>query len=219
MKFEDEEQDDRFLIREPLELYGKNKFTEDEFLNFERDSLERHEFYKGEIFEMSVPGREHAVVHTNVFTELAQHLKNKPCRAYTNALRIHIKKNTLYTYPDISVVCYDFMKEEENVDDEKNSFIEPTVIIEILSPGTRNYDQGDKFRLYKDIPRLAEYILIDSKSLLVQTNIKNEAGFWASREFRNPEDSLFISTIDFTMPFTQIYTGTKLIEKVTALIT
>jgi Uma2 family endonuclease len=207
-----DEEDDRFLIREPLAFYGKNKFTEDEYLDFERNSLERHEYYKGEIFQMAVPDREHTVIHTNVFGRLFKHLEDKPCQPYTNALRIRVKKNTLYTYPDISIICYDFMKEEENEEDEKNSVIEPSVIIEILSPKTRNYDQGDQFRLYKDIPRFAEYIIIDSRSILVQTNLKNEAGFWATREFKNPEDSLFISTADFTLPFSEIYKGTNIIK-------
>jgi Uma2 family endonuclease len=99
-------------IRELTVAYGKNKFTEDEFLRMERLSKERHEYYRGEIFRMhghgdllamSGAGDNHNEIFTNLFGDLAIKLKGKKCKPYGPDMRMHIPENTLYTYPDIAI--------------------------------------------------------------------------------------------------------------------
>jgi Uma2 family endonuclease len=91
-------------------------------------------------------------------------LKGKPCKPFGSDLRIHIPENTLFTYPDISIICNEIKTSPVDLD----TAILPTVIIEILSSSTRNYDHGGKFKLYRDIPSLKEFILIDSESIGVE---------------------------------------------------
>lgn len=93
-------------------------------------------------------------------------------------MRVHIPQNTLFTYPDISIICGDFIESPN----DKDTAVEPKVIIEILSPSTKDYDRGNKFKHYRDIPTLREYILIDSESINVEAFRINKNGNWDMEE-------------------------------------
>ncbi|GHM99089.1 hypothetical protein WSM22_05790 [Cytophagales bacterium WSM2-2] len=164
-------------VREPLAVYNKTKLTVEEYLEFENASPEKHEFFKGEVFAMAGAAPRHNVVFSNVFGDLAYKLKGKICRPYGGDFRVHIPENTLFTYPDISVVCGDIISSEVDT----NSFLGPTVIIEILSPSTKEYDRGGKFVLYRDIPQLREYILIDPEAISAEAFRINETSHWEIR--------------------------------------
>ena len=132
--------------------------TQEAFLDAERLATEKHEYFKGEVFARSSASIPHNIISTNCLTEIINALKGKNCRPFGSDLRVHIPKNTLYTYPDISIIC----GEIETTDDKFDTATNPSVIIEILSASTKNYDKGQKFSLYREIECLKEYILIDS---------------------------------------------------------
>src|SRR5690554_8040933 len=92
-------------VRDPIVVYNKSKFTVDEYLRFEKDAAQKHEYFNGEIFAMAGAGPRHNIIFSNVFRELAYHLKGRPCKPFGSDLRIHIPENALFTYPDISVIC------------------------------------------------------------------------------------------------------------------
>ena len=194
-------------IKEPAIAYGKQKFTIEEYLQMERSSEQKHEYYDGEVFAMSGASPKHNVIFRNVYGELVFWLKGKPCQPYGSDLRIHIPENTLFTYPDISIICRDIVTEENDED----TIIEPSVLIEILSPSTKNYDRGTKFKLYRDIPSLKEYVLIDSEAASVEIFRLNESGHWQLEEYKNPDDFLKINTVDFQLSLGEIYLGTRLL--------
>ena len=127
-------------------------------------SQEKHEYFQGEIFSMPGASTNHNRIFSNLFIAIGNKLNGKPCEPFGSDMRMLIPKNSLFTYPAISIYCNGL--NQSNVDSE--SFIEPTVIIEILSPLTKDYDRGHKFELYMDIPTLSEYILIDSESVLIE---------------------------------------------------
>jgi Uma2 family endonuclease len=204
-------------IREPIPVYGKTKVTAGEYLEWEKHSLEKHEFYKGEVFAMgghgealamSGGGSRHNKIFSNLFGGLFNRLKGKPCQPYGSDLRIHIPENTLYTYPDISIVCGEIVNADEA--EEKEKAIQPTVIIEILSPSTMAYDRGEKFILYRSIPALREFILIDAMSVFVEAYRINEKGFWELEEYKSIEGELRFTSIDVGITLADIYEGTKL---------
>jgi Uma2 family endonuclease len=193
-------------VREPLVAYGKSKFTEDEYLQMERASPLKHEYYRGEIFAMSGAGNRHNIIFSNLFGTIAYSLKGKPCRPFGSDMRVHIPENTLYTYPDISIFCRDLLDmsmDEDNVEG-------PAVIIEILSPSTKNYDRGEKFRLYRDIPSLREYIMVDSENLYIEAFSVNENGLWELKEYKKTNDILEIKTVAISVALAEIYEGTRL---------
>ncbi|WP_316823969.1 Uma2 family endonuclease [Pedobacter miscanthi] len=152
------------IVNEPAVAYQKRRYTVEEYLEMEKEATVKHEYYQGEVFAMSGAGNNHNQIFSNVFVEIGINLKGKACSPYGSDMRMNIPENTLFTYPDISIYCNGLTPSD--VDQE--TFISPIVIIEILSPSTKNYDRGKKFNLYKDIPSLKEYIMIDSESVSVE---------------------------------------------------
>jgi Uma2 family endonuclease len=193
-------------VRDPIVVYNKKILTEDEYLDFERNSETKHEYFKGEVFAMAGADVRHNKIFSNIFGELFTKLKGKSCQPYGSDLRIYVPENTFYTYPDITVICGDLIPSAK----DHNSIIQPTVVIEILSPSTKSYDRGDKFRLYREIPTLRDYVLIDSQSISVEAYHLNKSRHWELEEFKTTESSLTLYSLNITMPLTEIYEGTKL---------
>jgi Uma2 family endonuclease len=197
--------------------YGKKKFTVEEYLAMERASTEKHEYYQGEIFlmqghgealAMSGAARRHNIIFINLLVSLGNALRGKPCQPFGPDMRMNIPENTLFTYPDISVYC----DELANTTEDEDSVINPTVIIEILSPSTENYDRGDKFKLCRDIPTLKEYILVDTKSVCIEAFRINDRIHWELEEYRDLNGELNMPSIGTVIPIASIYHRTKLGE-------
>ncbi len=193
-------------VREPAIAYSKQKISIEEFLEMENASMEKHEYYKGEVFAMSGAKVQHNEICVNLITILKNKLKGKKCKPYNSDQRIHIQSNTLFTYPDISIICAEII----TLDNDDYNVLNPTVIIEVLSPSTRSYDRGDKFKLYRDIPTLKEYILADSESIHLEVFRLNEKNHWELEEYNSVEDFLFIKAIDEKILVSEIYEGINL---------
>lgn len=193
-------------IREPAIAYNHKKWTIEEYLEMENAADEKHEYYQGEIFAMSGAKLPHVVITRNLMVGLGQKLKGKTCQPYGSDLRIHIPSNTLFTYPDISIFCGEVITLNT---DEWNA-LNPTVLMEVLSPSTKSYDRGDKFKLYRDIPSLQEYILIDSATVSVEAFSVNASGLWELKEYKDITETLSIHAIQIEFPLNDIYAGTKL---------
>jgi Uma2 family endonuclease len=175
------------------------KYTAAEYLELEETSLEKNEFYKGEIFAMAGASISHNQIVANSLGEIWSFLKNKKCKIFPSDLRIHSIANSLYTYPDLSIIC----NEIETVG--KNNVTNPTVLIEVLSATTQDYDRGAKFKLYRDIESLKEYILISSLETLVEKYNKQADGSWVLHEYKNEADTFIISSIDFSITLKDLY--------------
>jgi Uma2 family endonuclease len=193
-------------VRDPIMLYNKTTFTLEEYLEFAKESEEKHEFYKGEIFAMAGAGPRHNLIFSNLFGELAYKLKGNPCKPYGSDLRIHVAQNSLFTYPDISIICGDIIPSSL----DKDTATMPTVLIEILSPSTHNYDRGGKFRLYRDIPTLKEYILIESESIRIESFRLNPQNHWELEEYKSLTETFQMPCMNISIPVKEIYEGTKL---------
>ena len=192
-------------VREPVVAYGKKILTEEEYLTWERSAKRKHEYFRGQVFAMAGAGNRHNIIFKNVYGDLAYRLKGQSCQLYGSDLRIHIPENTLYTYPDISIFCKDLF---DNDDDD--NFTQPDVIIEILSPSTKDYDRGTKFQLYRDIATLKEYVLIDSEAIHAEVYRINTYKHWVLQEYKSLDDALEIRQVKWSMPLKEIYEGTRL---------
>lgn len=193
-------------VREPALAYGKTKLTVAEYLQWEKKSIEKHEYFRGEIFAMAGAGTRHNVIFSNLFREISYNLKGKACKPFGSDLRIHIPQNTLFTYPDISIICNEIISSKEDPD----TAIQPTILIEILSSSTKNYDRGEKFKFYRDIPTLKEYILVDSESIYIEAFRINKYGNWELEDYKSPHTGLQLPAIGLTIPISEIYEGSKL---------
>jgi len=189
------------IVNEPAVAYHKRHYTVEEYLEMEKPSAVKHEYFQGEVFAMSGAGDNHNEIFSNVFGEIVHKLKGKPCRAYGSDKRMNIPENTLFTYPDISIYCNGLI----HSDVDEDTSILPTIIIEILSASTKNYDRGRKFNLYKDIPSLKEYIMIDSESVLVEAYYINDEQNWDLHQHQDISDILTLVSMGFDIGLADIY--------------
>lgn len=192
-------------MREPAVAYGKKKLTIEEYLEYESTSLEKHEYYQGEIFAMSGPKVPHNIIAGNIYFGLRKRLEGKSCRPFNSDQRIHIPENTLFTYPDISIVCGEIITK----DNDDWNILNPSVIMEVLSKSTKNYDRGEKFKLFRNIQTLKEYILVDSESLSIEAFRINASGHWELEEYTAIGETLEVRTVEITIPVNEIYEGVK----------
>jgi Uma2 family endonuclease len=189
------------LVQEPAPKY--NYISQEEYLEMERAALEKHEYYQGEIFAMSGASLKHNEVFSNLFGEIQGKLKGKSCKPYGSDLRIHVPKNSLYTYPDISIIC-----DKANLTDDKfDTATNPAVIIELLSKSTRNYDRFEKFSLYRDITALKEYILVDTQKIHIENYVRNADNTWQLTDYNVISDNLIITAVNISVSIADIYAG------------
>jgi Uma2 family endonuclease len=193
-------------VKEPAAKF--NYVSQEDYLLMERASQEKHAYYKGEVSAMSGASIPHNEIFHNVYSSLCAHLKGKGCKPYGSDLRIHIPLNTLYTYPDISIVC----GKPETTDLFTDNVTNPSVLIEILSKSTKDYDRGSKFMLYRSIETLKEYITIDSLSISAEVCVRQENNTWLLSEFKQLSDSFVISTIGLTLQLKELYEDVNIEE-------
>lgn len=182
-------------------------YTPQEYLRLEREADYKSEYFKGEIFAMAGASENHNMISRRVSGALYNHLQGKRCTHYSADMKLHIPANTLYTYPDLMVVCGD----KKFVDGEKDIIMNPVIIIEILSKTTEAYDRGDKFALYRSIPSLREYVLISSTSLRAEVMRKeSDLGLWfLASEADTLEGSIEIKNIELKLSLSDIYEETE----------
>jgi len=198
-------------VKEPVPKY--NYISPEQYIEKERSSEIKHEYYKGEVFAMSGSSLEHNYIFHNVYGNLVTFLKGKNCKPFGSDLRIHIPESGLYTYPDISIIC----GSPETTDTWTDNITNPAVIIEILSPLTSDYDRGTKFNLYRGIKTLKEYIVIDSSFVSVELFTRRKDNRWNLTEFKQLSDSFVISTIGLSMNLNDIYEDVRNIVREPAL--
>jgi Uma2 family endonuclease len=131
--------------------------SQEEYLAQERLAERKSKYYQGEVFAMSGASPRHVWIVANIVAEFRQQLKGKPCLVSASDLRLRVTPADLYTYPDVMVIC----GEAQFADDQKDTVLNPVLIVEVLSESIRNYDRGRKFQHYRKLPSLIEYLLIE----------------------------------------------------------
>jgi Uma2 family endonuclease len=192
------------MVKEAAHKY--NFISADEYLEMERNTEERNEYYDGLVLAMSGASLEHNTIDRNLIMTVGNFLKGKECQVLPSHMRVCNPSRENYLYPDASIVCGKPMLEDDKFDTLTN----PAVIFEILSPSTKNADKRRKFFFYMQIPSLMEYIMIDSKTRYIIAGRKQADGSWKFEELNEKSGSLFIQTINFTVSLNDLYDGTNL---------
>ena len=193
-------------VKEPAPKY--NFISPEQYLEMERSSDLKHEYYKGEVFAMSGASVPHNDIAYNINRLVAPFLHGKACKIYGSDFRIYIPEKELFTYPDFSIVCRETKTSEVYTDNLTN----PTVIIEVLSKSTKDYDRGTKFNLYRSIKALQEYILIDSTAVSVELFVRQKDNSWLLTEYKQLTDDFVIKTIDLALRLIDIYDDVRFEE-------
>lgn len=180
----------------------KKYVSSEDYLALERESLEKHEYFDGEIFAMAGTSEEHANISSNINISLGTQLKKLPCKSYQSDLRVHIPATGLYTYPDVIVVCG---KPELLEDAFLDTLLNPVLIVEVLSPTTADYDKGTKFDHYRTIESLREYVLVWQDVKRAACYTKQDNGSWVLRDFIGEDALIILSSIDCQLVMEDIY--------------
>ena len=172
-----------------------------EYIEGEECSEVLHEYYRGEVFPMEATTLRHHDIAGEIYTALKIQLQDKPCRVRFHGARVCTGSDGLYAYPDIVVVC----GKTQGSRDDPNTIANPKVIVEVLSPSTKDYDRGTKFELFTCNPSLTEYVAVHQDQLLIEHRIKQPDGSWLLRFIRGMESTLKLETLPVSIPFSVIY--------------
>ncbi len=180
----------------------KLKYTLEEYLEIDRNSEARLEYWDGEIFDMSGVSPEHDQVESNLHFHLREKLKGRQCRIFLANTRIKVPSMPPYRYGDSSGLCG---TPQYEVIGGIKALTNPSIIIEVLSSSTEAYDRGDKFTNYKSIPSLLEYLLIAQHRPHVSHFVKQDDGSWNLREFNSLDETVKLVSFECELSLSEIY--------------
>lgn len=186
----------------------KLRYTFEEYLKLGEDAEFKSEFYQGEIFAMSGGTGDHSLIGTNVTRELGNALMGKECLVYGSDLKIRIDAADAGVYPDGMVIC----GSREYYKDRLDVVMNPTAVIEVLSDGTAAWDRGGKFRQYRLIPSLKEYLVVEQKEAQIDVFRKNDQGLWVLESYRGLGEDVEFQSLGVSIPSKGIYHGVEFQE-------
>jgi Uma2 family endonuclease len=176
------------------------KMTAEAYLKWEATQEMRHEYVDGDIVAMTGGSIPHTKIYLNLYRSLYPHLGHRGCESYVSDVKVQTHQNSRYFYPDLVITC-------DPEDLKSRQFIQnPKVIVEVLSPSTANYDRGDKFKYYRQIPSLQEYVLIDSESMSVEVYHRGEGKMWLYYAY-SAGDMIALESLEFEFPIELLYEG------------
>lgn len=187
------------ILREPITR------TAADYLVLERAADTKSEYINGEICPMPGASRKHNLVAANILANLHFQLRKQPCEVYPSDMRVKVEATQLITYPDISVIC----GEPRFDDSHKDTLLNPTLLIEVLSPSTAAYDRGDKSENYRQLPSLQEYLLVAQDKMHVEHYRRQADNTWLFAEFKRTGDHVVLASLNCKLALADIY------EKVT----
>jgi Uma2 family endonuclease len=176
------------------------KMTVAEYLEWEATQELRHEYIDGEIVAMTGGSIPHNIIALNFYTALRPHLRQRGCEAYVSDVKVQARTNSRYFYPDLVVTC--------DAEDLKARDLvrNPKIIVEVLSPGTANYDRTKKLKYYRQIPSLQEYVLVDSEEIAVEVYRRGKDKMWLYYEYEAGE-VISLESIGFECAIELLYEG------------
>jgi len=180
---------------------AKAKFSAEEYLAMERASESKHEFHDGNVFAMKGGTAAHCLIAPNFIREAGTALKDRQCIVFTSDLRVKVVPSGHYTYPDVTIVCG-----EQRFDDEQcDTLINPTIVVEVLSKSTAAYDRGSKSKHYQKIESLQALILIEQDCPAVEVYRRRPDGQWTLTDASALCESVVIEPIEISIPMKEIY--------------
>lgn len=181
-----------------MEARDQRRLTLEAYLELDRTSEDRWEYVNGQAFAMAA-SPEHNLVKGNVYAALKAALVDRPCIAYPDGQKLSTPATGAYHYPDVSVYCG---RPERDANDP-NAFTNPTLIVEVLSPHTADYDRGGKFVHYRGLPSLQEYVTVSIEERRVERHRRLETAEWLMTE--RLDGSIDLASIGVTLPLAPLW--------------
>jgi Uma2 family endonuclease len=174
-----------------------HRISVEEYLEREKNALERHEYYNGEVFVMAGNAPAHSSIATNVIASLVNQLADSDCNVRDSNMALRTSPTGLYSYPDAVVSC-------GNEQFEGNILLNPVLIVEVLSESTENYDRGRKFELYRQIDSFSEYLVIAQDRPYVEHHRRN-GRVWTMQVYTERDDSIVLHSVNASLRLAEIY--------------
>ena len=183
-------------------------YTVEEYFALVEESDQKLEYHYGRIYAMAGGNSNHSIIGTNIRRRLSEKLDHTDCVVYDSDMALSLESGNRYVYPDGMVVC----GERDFTNAQQTQLKNPVLIVEVLSKSTKTYDRTDKFRFYRAIPSLKEYLIISSDMPLIETFFKQEEGLWRIGSAKGLDDSISVFSFDLEIPLAQIYAKTESLE-------
>jgi Uma2 family endonuclease len=165
-------------------------FTHPEFVGFENASSSRHDLVDGQIVARGAVSLRHVAITTGARNALDAALSGGDCHAHGSDVRVYVPATGLSAYPDVTVICGKWQPDEEDPD----AVVNPTVIVEVLSPSTERYDRVVKGPQYREIPSLRDLLLVAQDAERVQHWQRGADGEWTMREVVGPDGVIALAS-------------------------
>lgn len=183
------------------------KYTAEQYLDLERQAKQRNEFLDGHVFAMAGASRQHNLIAGNIFAEIRDQTRGRPCETYINDMRVRVRATGLYTYPDVVALC----GEPSFEDAHQDTLLNPVVIIEVLSESTEAYDRGEKFAHYRRLESLSDYVLIAQDKVRVE-HYARQGQQWILSEASDLSGAISLASIGCEIALRNIYERIEFLE-------
>lgn len=179
------------------------RMTVAEYLDFEAEAEEKHEYVDGQVINMSGESEPASLIATNIIREIGNALKGKPCRVYDSNLKVRIGRKLRYRYSDAFVICGPTVHDPD--DKRRHSVMNPRLVIEVLSPSTESNDRGEKFADYRSIPEFEEYVLVSQKRPMIETYFRQADGTWLFDVRTGLEETTRLRSLGFELSHAEVF--------------
>jgi Uma2 family endonuclease len=184
-------------------------YTLEEYLELDHNSEEKIEFWDGHVFTLAGVSEAHDRIQSNGHFYLRLKLRGRNCRVFLSDMRVKVPAYPPYRYPDLSALCGNPTFEMLG---KQQMLVNPSLIIEILSDTTAEFDRGYKFTYYKSIESFTEYILIAQDRPHVSQFIKQEENNWLNREYNDINDKFHLASLDCEIELNELYESVEFPE-------
>ena len=176
-------------------------FDANAYLAWEEQQVEKHEYIDGEVFTMGDVRRVHVMAAGNVSVALKRRLRGRPCEAFISQLKVHVREDNAFFYPDVVVSCH-----PEDLRAEL-ALEHPVIIVEVLSPTTEGYDRGTKFGHYRKLASLQEYVLVDVDARRVEVFRRTADQGWLLHDYHDEHSVWSVQSLGLSISLAEIFEG------------
>lgn len=194
------------MVQPAFQTEPTSYVSPEEYLRLEREAEFKHEYFQGEIRAMAGAGYMHNLICMNLGGEIRSQLRGKGCSVVGSDQRLQIMSGSAFVYPDLTVVCG---RPEFNEEKKPDTLLNPTLLGEVLSPSTSQYDRSEKFMLYRQVPSLRQYLTLDAQTIHAELHTRDDLGRWVLTETRELSAVLDLSSIGCQVPLAEVYAGVQ----------
>jgi len=184
-----------------------HRYTYADYVALELTSPTKHEFLGGEIYAMAGgSSEEHSALAAEVLRLLGNALGERPCRVHTSDLRIYVEEVGLATFPDGSVICGPLAQHSAS---PKATALNPSLLLEVTSDSSEEYDTGTKLETYRTIPSLRNYVIVSHRERRVTVHTRTGDGTWSTRQAISG-GRVRVSSLEVDLVVDEVYRGSSI---------